>query len=157
MAAAVFLATSSSKNFMASSADRGDAFRPASAISARVCPTTSTGAAAKAPIIPSITAAHRGKGRVRIATVFLRVLPGLPRLRPVQADRLIHHLFHERHTVELDQLGIRLDVLIEWETYLPRPTVDLRVFERGFVPNVVRADRRPALDDMQRVAVEIAG
>src|SRR4030095_10921018 len=77
--------------------------------------------------------------------------------RSLLAELPEQELLGERHTLELEQLDVGLHPAIEGEPDLPRTREDLGVFNGGFVHHVVRAGRRVALDDVQHVAMKVAG
>src|SRR5688572_2142562 len=66
-------------------------------------------------------------------------------------------LLGERDTLEFQQLEVGLHPAVERESNLPRPRVHLGVFDRRFVHQVVRAGRRVALDDVERIGVKVSG
>src|SRR6266516_1751044 len=72
-----------------------------------------------------------------------------------ESKRPVHQLFDKRHTVELDELNIRLHPAIEREAHLPRPCKDLGVLDSRFVLDMVRTDRRVAFDHVEISAMEI--
>ena len=57
----------------------------------------------------------------------------------------------------LEELRIRFQAAIERHRDSPGTRKDFRIFDRHFVANGVRSDRREAFNEMQRFAVEIAG
>ena len=50
-----------------------------------------------------------------------------------------------------------LEAPIERHPHLPGPREHFRIFNRDFVHQVIGTDGRVALDDVQRVAVEVPG
>src|SRR5262245_22503401 len=68
----------------------------------------------------------------------------------------VHQLFDKRHTVEFDELNIRLYTAIEREADFPRPRKHLGILNRRFVLEVVRTQRPVAFDHMKVRAVEIS-
>src|SRR5437879_10758786 len=73
------------------------------------------------------------------------------------AKTSVHELFDEFVAAKVEKLHVRLHPTIERHRDPPRPSKDLRIFDRHFVPNDVRRHRREALDQVQCVAVEIPG
>src|SRR5688572_32667827 len=57
----------------------------------------------------------------------------------------------------VEHAHILLNPTIQRQTYLPRPCEYLRIFDGRLIADVVRGDRRIALDDVQRLAVKVAG
>src|SRR5881396_2285127 len=64
----------------------------------------------------------------------------LPARRLVEANRIVHQLFHERNAVELDELNIFLHTAVEREANLPGSCKDIRVLDGRLILDVVRAD-----------------
>ena len=69
----------------------------------------------------------------------------------------IQQLFGELHALVFQDPCILLDATIQGHADLPRPREHLRILNRGFVIERVRAAGRVALHDVQRVAMEVAG
>src|SRR5689334_14354182 len=67
----------------------------------------------------------------------------------------VHQLFNELDAVEFDELRVLFTTSIEGHADLPGAREDIRILNGGFIPNDIRAGPRVALDDMQRVAVEV--
>src|SRR5262245_24071231 len=82
-----------------------------------------------------------------------------PSLAPLRwlAEFPVQQLLGERHALELEELNLLFHPSIEREADLPRPREHLRILDGGFVHQVIRADGRVALDDVERVAVKIPG
>ena len=71
---------------------------------------------------------------------------------------LVPFLLEEvRIALVLEQLAVSFLPPVERHAHLPGPREHLRVLDRDFVEHVIGAGRRVALDDVQRVAVEIPG
>src|SRR5678816_2804269 len=62
-----------------------------------------------------------------------------------------------RVALVFEQLDVGIDSSIQDRTDVPRPREDLRVFDRHVVAHVVRTNRRVPFDDVQLVAVVVAG
>src|SRR5947207_14926083 len=77
-------------------------------------------------------------------------------LRFVESERRIEQLLHKRHAVELDELDVLLHPAIEGEAHLPGAREHLRVFDSGFVNEVLRPDGSVASIHMEAVAVGIS-
>src|SRR4030095_4144436 len=71
------------------------------------------------------------------------------------ADSL--HARSKRKTLVLEQPEIFLLVPIEHHAHLPWPREHLRIFDRRFVVDVIGVGKRVPLDDVELVAVKIAG
>src|SRR5262245_47854084 len=70
---------------------------------------------------------------------------------------------HDRYVVECERVAlvveqpeVRFGVPVEHEVDGPRPREYLRVLDRGRIADVIAIGERVALDDVQRVAVEVA-
>src|SRR5262245_11142354 len=53
-----------------------------------------------------------------------------------------------------EYLVVRLFVAVDLKRHPPRPGKDLRIFERCFIFDAIRADQRPAFHHVQCIAVE---
>src|SRR5271163_4019231 len=69
----------------------------------------------------------------------------------------VHELLDEFVAAELEELDVRLGATIERHGDLPRPREHLGILDRHLVPDDVRRPLREALDEVQRIAVEVAG
>src|SRR3954470_8677894 len=83
--------------------------------------------------------------------------PGLLRRQRLLAPLAVHQFLDEFDALEVEQLRVLLDAAVERHADLPRPRESLRILDRRFVGNDVRAGAREPLDDVQLIAVEIAG
>src|SRR5262252_8259295 len=63
----------------------------------------------------------------------------------------------ERVTLVLEHLDVLFHAAVERHPHLPGPREHLRILDRDFVVDVIRIRHRVALDDVQLVAVEVAG
>src|SRR5881397_34010 len=79
-------------------------------------------------------------------------LPALHQL--LLAKIAIEELFDKLDAAVLEELHIRLQPAIEGHRDLPRPREDFRIFDRHFVADGVRRDRREAFDQMQGITME---
>src|SRR4029077_11590424 len=73
------------------------------------------------------------------------------------AKTSVHELLDELIAAKLEKLHIRLHAAIERHGDPPRPSKDLGIFDGHFVLNDVGRHQREALDQVQCVAMEIAG
>ena len=81
---------------------------------------------------------------------------------PVVDQRLlakisVHELLDEFVAAKLEKLHVRFHATIDRHGDPPWPRVDLGVFDRHFVPDDVGRHQLEALDQVQRIAVKIAG
>src|SRR5436309_11280656 len=67
----------------------------------------------------------------------------------------IYELFRKLDTLELQGLDVRLHTPIQRHSDLPGTRKHLRILDRGLVHQMIRRQRRVALDDMQGVAVKV--
>src|SRR3989344_6492240 len=94
-----------------------------------------------------------------------RMLDLIPRrfgLEPVLFQRFlaqvaVHQLLHELDALELVQPRVLALALVEVEAHLPGPGEGGRVGDRGLVAHQARARRRPALDHLHMIGVDVAG
>src|SRR5204863_6429306 len=66
-------------------------------------------------------------------------------------------LFDKLHALVLDELRVFLEAAINRKADLPRPRVELWIFDRRFVADRVWTDQCVALDDVQLLGLIIAG
>src|SRR2546425_4369465 len=127
-----------------------------------LAPRTSEMTAVTAPIILSGVSSSFVIG----CTLFPGPIRGL---RPPQAgrgerllvsgllpQRPVHQFLDELDALELEKLCALVLPAIERHPNLPRPRKHLRVLDRDLVVEHVRAHGREPLDDVQRLAVEVA-
>src|SRR5215510_1673963 len=69
----------------------------------------------------------------------------------------VHQLFNKFHTLEIHQLRVFLLTPVQRHAHFPWTCEDLRIFDGRFVRDHVRTRACIALNDMQLVAMEIAG
>jgi hypothetical protein len=76
--------------------------------------------------------------------------------RPL-AQMAVHQFFRELDAEVLAERCRSFGAPIKGHAQLPRSREDFRIFDRRFVPQMIRTGPRIALDHMERVAVEVAG
>src|SRR5215472_19265519 len=100
----------------------------------------------------------RTRGRTGIADLtnrrLMRTSCSFARL---PAQMAVHQLFNELHALEFQDLSVLFQPTIERHADLPRLRKHLRVLDGGLIGESVRGERRVAFDDVQRVAMEVAG
>ena len=64
---------------------------------------------------------------------------------------------HQFNALVFHQLRVGFELPVQHHAHLPRTGEHVRIFDRHVVAQRVGGDRRKALDDVQRVAVEVAG
>src|SRR3990172_8828306 len=65
---------------------------------------------------------------IRIAFLpFVPRVPGVPRVQLLTVEIPIHHVFDERHAIEVDQLHVRLHAAVQGKPDLPWTREDLRI------------------------------
>ena len=69
----------------------------------------------------------------------------------------VHQLLRELDALVFQELRVLLEPAVERHAHLPRTREHVRILDRRLVLDHVRRERRVALDDVQRVAVIVAG
>src|SRR5689334_14005275 len=78
-------------------------------------------------------------------------------LRGALAQRAVNQILDELDAAELQQPRALLFPAVERHAHLPGPREHLLVLDCSFVVQVIGARRRNSFDDVQLVAVEVAG
>src|SRR5438105_277042 len=68
-----------------------------------------------------------------------------------------YRLFDELRTSELHDLCVRLETPVDRHADLPRTGEHFGVFDGRVVAERIRADRRVAFDDVERIAMKVPG
>src|SRR5262245_40018787 len=87
-------------------------------------------------------------------------LPPPPSSRLARRGRMSGASFRvsfQREAFVFEQLSVLLFVPIKEHAHLPWSREHFRIFDRRFVPDVIGSGRRVTLDDVELLAVKIAG